>query len=805
MNARLLLFCLLLSLPICLSGQNAKGILTGKITDAHGSPLPFVSIALKDLQVRTSTDEQGNYLLKAEAGTRKLTATLMGYRSVTLPVILGVGTTSVLSFSMAENPVMMKEVAISGVKMKSATATRTLIEIQDIPQSIAVIGQKIINQQSAHDLTTIVRNITGITFTGNYSGAGSAQFFNARGFDLNDAQNYRWNGMMIWNWGNHYADNIEQVEFLKGPASILFGDVAPGGVLNFVTKRPQADFTGQVQVKTGSWGLARTAIDLTGPLTKDRSLRFRLNASLEKSNSFRDFVKSDRKFIAPTLSWDITPKLSLQAESVIRASTATDDAGLVSPDGTIAGLGQLDPGLYLGIPSLKYRFKDQSHFLTLKYELNKTWRIAARGFFARSNNRPFGLWFDQPEQNGDFTRRIYGFNQRSKSGTAMVDAYGTFYSGPVKHQLLIGADFQSTRYRYTNGGELSLLDTSNIYHPKPGASRIEDPAKDPLRPYVSIIERTGFYFQDQLMLFNEKLQVLLGVRAGITKQGNHYFQDELAGTDYEGYQDDIISKKVLTPRAGFVFKPKAETSFYASYSKGYEINSPDIFASNYKEYAAPPATVSSQIEVGSKAELLTKKLGVTLSLFQIDKHNPYGYVYLDPDHPNYDEYNVYYNGHHRSRGIEIDADGSLFSALSMTAGASFTSAKVIFDPGYPKGNLLPNAPRVAANIWLDYHPFKNARGLSLASGLFYKGSFFSGIANDANLKIPRSYTLDVGLGYKFKAYNIQLNAMNLTNQVSYLNPWQFNLFDVRPLRQFILTLNYQFSKKQSPNAGEAKP
>jgi hypothetical protein len=84
------------------------------------------------------------------------------------------------------------------------------------------------------------------------------------------------------------------------------------------------------------------------------------------------------------------------------------------------------------------------------------------------------------------------------------------------------------------------------------------------------------------------------------------------------------------------------------------------------------------------------------------------------------------------------------------------------------------------------------KGLSLSSGIFYKGKFFSGIANDPALQIPKSYTWDIALGYQFKSFEIQMNAMNVTNQVSYLNPWQFNLFDVRPLRQFIFTMNYRF-------------
>jgi iron complex outermembrane receptor protein len=793
---KILLLLFFTTFNLSLHAQNGKGIVSGKITDNNGLPLSYVNVIVQETGMETVTNEKGNYVLKLPVGNYKLIAKSIAYTTSEKEISIGSNQTLNIPFKLTEDVQQMQSVNVSGVKVKSATATRTLMQIQDIPQSIAVVGQKVIQQQAAFDLTTITRNISGLNFTGNYSGAGSSQFFNARGFDLKDAQNYRLNGMMIWNMGNNYSDNIEQVEFLKGPTSILFGDVSPGGVMNFVTKKPLAEFMADVNFKTGSWDLVRPAIDITGPITKDHTLRFRLNTSFEKSNSFRDYVSSQREFIAPTIAWDITPKLSLNVEAVFKKSRATDDAGLVSPDGSISGLKGLSPSLYLGEPARNFIYNDQSYFATLSYELSKTWRLKSTGFYGNTMNRPFGIWFDQPDANGDFARRGYGYYQKSKNGSASLDAYGTFYTGTIKHNVLLGMEYQSTNYRYTNVGLLTLLDTNNIYHPVHGITPNIEPATGPYQPYVSLISRSGIYLQDQIMFLNEKLHLLLGLRAGRTKQGNHYYQDKLAGTEYEGFTDNIIFKNVLTPRVGLVYKPQSWASFYASYSKGYEINSADIYARNYQDYATPPATISSQIEFGSKANLLNDKLGVTLSLFEINKHNPYGYVYLDPVNPNFDQYNVYYQGHHRSRGIELDADGKILPTLSVTAGAAYTKTNVIDDPGYPTGNVLPNAPKYTGNLWVNYEPVKMLNGFTFGSGIFYKDRFFSSIANDPNFQIPASYTLDVAVGYKYKQIGAQLNVMNLTNQVSYLNPWQFNLFDVKPLRQFVLTLNYQISKQK---------
>ena len=784
------LTALLLGIVICAAAQDNKGILSGKITDLNGLPVTLANIAVDGTAISTQSDENGNYLLKLEAGAYTLLVTALGYQAGKLTAQVTAGITSEASVGLQMESFSLSEVTVSGLKVKSVTATRTLMEIKDIPQAIVVLGQKTIRQQAVFDLTTLTRNITGLNFSGSYGGGGSSQFFNARGFDLNETQNYRLNGMMLPNLGNNYSENIEQVEFLKGPASILFGDVAPGGVINLVTKKPLSEFMADFSLKAGSWGLLRPALDITGPLTKDNTVRYRVNTSYERSDSFRDFVRLERGFIAPTLAWDISPRLSMTVETVFKRSSAVDDAGLVSPDGTVKGLKSLSPSLYLGDPTRRYNFSDQSYFTTLAYQLGKTWRLKAAAFYGHTKVRPFGIWFDQPESNGDFVRREYGYHQHSGNGSAALDASGTFYTGAIKHNLLIGADYQGTRYRFTNVGELSYLDINNIYEPAYPITSNPAPASTPLSPYVSIISRTGLYVQDQVMLFNERFHVLLGLRAGTTRQGNDYYEDELAGTQFEGYADNIISKTALSPRIGLLYKPILSTSVYASWSKGYEVNSPDIFARNYLDYATPPATVSQQFEAGVKTSFFNERLGIAFSGYQIDKRNPYGYVYLDPENPNFDEYDVYYQGRHQSRGIEMDVDGWLSKSVSLTAGFAYVSTRVVEDPGYPKGNLLPNAPKYTANLWLNYEPGARLAGFTAGVGFFYKHKFFSSLANNPDLEIPAGYTLDAALGYKFRRFSLQVNVMNLSNQLNYLNPWQFNLFDVRPPRQYVVSMGY---------------
>ncbi|MEJ2880987.1 TonB-dependent receptor [Pedobacter sp. GR22-6] len=789
---------LLLLLVILFLSKNAvaqnHNMLIGKVTDARGIPLQGATVHLAGTRQTVMSDEMGSYLLKVLPGVYEIICSHLGYGDGVMKVQI-VGDQAVeANICLYPNHTQMNEVVITGVKMQTSTVSPTRVQALDVPQSISVVGQRTIRQQAAFDLATIIRNVPGVIFTGNYSGAGTSQFFSARGFDLNESQNYRWNGMMVLNWANHYADNIEQVEFLKGPASILFGDVAPGGVMNFVTKKPLAEFAADLNFKTGSWGLVRPALDITGPITKKGNLRYRLNASSERKDSFRNYVRSASSFAAPAIAWNISRKITINLEAVFKGAKATDDAGLVSPDGTSKGLASLNPSLYLGEASREYQVKDQSYFATLTYELSPSWRVKATAFSGITRNRPFGIWFDQPDLQGDFTRRGYGFYRRALNRTISAEASGTIFTGRVKHSISIGADYQTSTSRHTNGGELDSLDTSNIFAPVQGLDETQAPEESPLLPYSMIIRRKGLHIHDQVGFFDGRMFVYGGIRASSTVQGNRYLQDQIMGSPYEGLPDDIVEKFMLIPRLGLIYKPRLNHSIYISYAQGVEVNSPDIFARNYLEFANPPATVSDQLELGLKSSLISNRLGMTLAVFAINKKRPYGYVYLDSEHPNFDEYTVYYQGHHRSQGMELEMDGKIFAFLTLNGGMAFTSTKVIHDPGYPAGNLLPNAPKFSFNYWINYEHPRYLKGLSVGTGMFYKGKFYPGIDNNPQLLMTPTYSWDASAAYQGKQIGIQLNVMNLTNQISYLNPWQFNLFDVKPLRQVVVTLSYKWRK-----------
>ena len=179
-------FCFLSS-----NAQNLKGTITGSVQDKNGLPLSYVYVLLDGTTFGTVTNEQGNFILKAPIGNYTLMTKYIGYQEINLTMTINESNNPEIKVVLQEVNNELRTIEVTGVKVKSASATRTVMELLNVPQAVVVLGQKTIDQQGAFDLTTIVRNMSGVNFNGNYSGAGSYQFFNARGFDLSNSQNYR--------------------------------------------------------------------------------------------------------------------------------------------------------------------------------------------------------------------------------------------------------------------------------------------------------------------------------------------------------------------------------------------------------------------------------------------------------------------------------------------------------------------------------------------------------------------------------------------------------------------------------------
>ncbi|HCF29076.1 MAG TPA: TonB-dependent siderophore receptor, partial [Cyanobacteria bacterium UBA11049] len=254
---------------------------------------------------------------------------------------------------------------------EASTATRTDTPLRDIPQSIQIVPQQVLEDQNADRLRDALRNVSGV-FVGNTFG-GTNDNFNIRGFAdatiLRDGfkESFTESGLSL----RDLAD-VEQIEVLKGPASVLYGYVEPGGAINLVTKQPLDDPFYNVDLSIGSYGFYRPSIDFSGPLTPDKALRYRLNLAYQNADSFRDFVESERFFAAPVFGMKLGERTNLSINTSYLYDRRTFDRGIVAIGREVADIPR---DRFLGEPGDFRRGEQFNIGYRLEHEFNDNLKI----------------------------------------------------------------------------------------------------------------------------------------------------------------------------------------------------------------------------------------------------------------------------------------------------------------------------------------------------------------------------------------------------------------------------------------------
>lgn len=194
---------------------------------------------------------------------------------------------------------------------EATTATKTDTPLRNTPQSVQVIDRQVMEDRQIIRLSEVAENVSGVQYAAGYGGLSSADYY-VRGFSTNG--NLR-NGFRDFVFiSPRDVANIERIEFLKGPASVLYGLSEPGGTVNTVTKQSLSDPYYAGSMTFGSFSLYRPTVDLSGPLNANKSLLYRFNLAYENAGIFRDFTDSESIFVAPVVTWKVGPRTTLTTE-----------------------------------------------------------------------------------------------------------------------------------------------------------------------------------------------------------------------------------------------------------------------------------------------------------------------------------------------------------------------------------------------------------------------------------------------------------------------------------------------------------
>jgi len=691
-------------------------------------------------------------------------------------------------------------------------STKTNIPIMETPYAVqTVTREEMDDRQDISVKDALLENVSSV--------AVGLQFYDQfiiRGFSA-DANIYR-NGLRQSPTSKYETANLQAIEVLKGPAAMLYGRVEPGGLINFVTKRPQTIPYYSIQEQAGSFGLTRSTLDATGPLTEDKTLAYRVNLAYTHQNSFRDFANTDNFLIAPTVSWRPTDRFTLNVDGEYQRTYWVDDLG----DQGIPAVGRR-PALipisrYLEEPAITSKFRngqDRALFAyDWNYEFEDDWSITNRFSYASVDYRQRivgGYFLD--ESTGDMFRYLYflpglyspNVNPRLYNRNTLstnVDLKGKVVTGPFTHRLLAGFDYFNFNL---NSSGICCPDVSsapiNIYFP---VYSWENIGNIPLLDNHTGVQRDnwrGLYLQDQISFWEDRIQILLSGRHDWA-ESNQNFGFNYEPLFYTKATAESSTTSANSPMAGILVRPLAWLSVYGNYTRSYGINNAVATGQN----TALPPQIGTQYEGGVKAELLDKRLIATFAYFDIFKKNIVRPVAGTPfGRP---------VGEAESRGVEFDLTGRIDDNWSIIAnyshidvrftkdtldniGATITFGNDVYST-YLVGKRLASVPRNQANLWLKYEASGEFKGLSFGGGAVYADQR---PGDDINtFYLPAYARLDAMAAYRFKAWTLpfapdwtlQVNVKNLLGTTYYEgSTTRFNIAPGAP-RAFIASIRAEF-------------
>ncbi|WP_317616805.1 TonB-dependent siderophore receptor [Nostoc sp. PA-18-2419] len=617
----------------------------------------------------------------------------------------------------------------------ATTATKTDTPLRDIPQSIQVIPRQIIDDQKTIRLRDILQNVSGVT-----PGAGYQNSFDRvriRGF----TQETTFRDGIRDNFPSTDFANVERVEVLKGPASVLFGQTEPGGIINLVTKQPLSDPYYNLDLDVGNYAFYRSALDLSGPLNTDKTLLYRLNVAYENAGSFRDFISSKNIFVAPVIAWKLSKNTDLNLFLEYNNRDYKPDRGVLAIGDRP---GSVPINRFFGEPSINEGTTTNYKFgYNLEHRFSQNWQLRQAFSTNIFKSDEIRVQIDELQADGrTATRDIANFGGTTNEDYRLqTDVIGNFKTGTISHKLLFGVDLN----RYTevsdgfSNGPFASIDVFNpVYFV---------PITRPTTPYIvqNFTDTLGFYLQDQITIA-DNLKLLLGGRFDTVN---------ILQKDLVAQSSTNDNNSAFTPRVGIVYQPTPPVSLYASYAESFV---PQYGRSRDNSAFVPER--SKQYEVGVKGELFDGRLSATLAAYHLTKSNV---LTTDPIDSNYS----IQVGEQTSKGIELDIVGQLTPGWNVIATYGYTDARVTRDNDLPVGNRLQNVAENTASLWTTYELQQgNFKGLGFGLGLYYVGDRPGEI--DKSLILPSYFRTDAALFYKQDNWRVGLNFKNLFDINYYL-------------------------------------
>lgn len=701
------------------------------------------------------------------------------------------------------------------VATTTMSGTKTDTPITEIPNSIYVVTKQLMQDQQPQSVVEALRYTPGVysEADGTYSNGNNQAGTSGGGiFQRGFATKPFVDGLLFVSSASNETAFLERIEAVNGPASVMYGQVYPGGMIAMDLKKPTEVPLHQVSIGFGNWNRYEATFDISDKVTKSGKLRYRIAAIGVTQGSQTDHLNYHRVGVLPSVTWDIDRKTSLTLLGMYMY-TPGDGTGQIGQYPALGTLirNQEFPEIprrnFLGTPNWNTSGEKDAMFeYQFKHEFNRYINFSQVFRWNASNQTMKTVYSNQDYSSSSHEETVSPWWYQGKSSAVGLDSRvtGKFQIGPVKNTWVVGSDFRQYSYKNNVLYDDYNVATINVYNPNPSYTPCLSFNSSGCAAYqyngVNSYFQEGVYFQDQIKW--KKLSVILGGRQDwLNHKNNTSYYD--SGDGSSGFSGKTPQRQhAFTWRAGLIYNFQFGLAPYFSYSTSFVPQT----STDWRGNTFAPLT-GDQLEAGLKYKIPQKDVMITASAFRINENN---YLISDLFHAGYSSD----AGRVRSQGFEISANANIASNLRAIASYSYTDIRFTktnktakrfneyTDSSYgnaisEQGMSVPQVPRNMFSVFFDYKfPHNIAKGFGFNWGLRYVG--FTYVDNVESFKTKPYVLFDLGAHYDFgeaipalKGLKAQLAISNLTNKY-YVTSCQTDMCYVGQGRRLYGNLTYNW-------------
>ncbi len=684
-------------------------------------------------------------------------------------------------------------------------SSKSNLTIMENPQPISIVTHEIIEQQQSKQLSEVLQNVNGLYITS--SRGNSQDSFGGRGFNFGNDNIFK-NGARVNSGVFPEVSGLERVEVLKGGNAMLYGNVAAGGVVNLITKKPKFNQGGSIGFNVGSWNSYKPTVDFYGPLNE--KIAFRVNGAYETAESFRDVVSSEKYYFNPSFLFNIGEHSQLIVEADYLKNDFTPDFGIGSitnKDGSYAKNTFLDRSAFVGADWQFQNVEQVSTNITFNHQFSEFWTLNAVASYQNYTKDYFST--ERTQWSYDAADRLFWKRPVNRTygeqnyTSLQVNLNGEIKTGSINHKILVGTDgdygtndayaYNLSQTQYGTNG--STDGTIYLDDPSTWASGAIPRAVRKDRNRIPT-QRFGIFVQDYIEL-SDKFKVLAGLRYSYIENKD---SERLNFASGETVNSAGTVDRAFSPKAGLVYMPNDNLSLFATYTNSFSTNTGEDVATGL---ALKPSLID-QFEIGMKKNFWNNAVALNLSLYQIENRNFYQTAELRNGLPNSDSNFKEFAGKMRSQGVELDITGNPYPNLSIIAGASYNHSVYLDTPkdfGFVENQRLVRTPATTANASVFYTFNNYIKGLKVGASAYFVGDRIAGW-NDTKallgtrngvsrfLEVDDYVTAAVSVGYDWDNLSIMGKVGNLFDAVDYNYHENYSVNPITP-RNFYVTITYK--------------